>query len=413
MQTFTGFEYLLIDCANQFGLDKALFDDRIQWATDNLDDLEELAMDADERPLYEKAVQAIRKAQAGEPTGHMVGFDAVCSGMQIMSTLTGCESGADATGLIDPNRRADAYTDCTALMGKILGMVLTNGRKDVKQAVMTVLYGSKKEPKNLFGEGTEELNAFYKAMFKLAPGACELLEDLLNSWQPYALVHEWKLPDGYDARVKVMEKVEKRIEVDELDHATFSYEYWENAGQEKGLSNVANVIHSIDAYVLRCLIRRCNYDPKMMERASHHIQRILLERSMGAVADDDFWLPEDVKAMQKRYHATDMADIRILDYCCPLDLAMLSTEHLKSLAGIVNSMLEHKPFPIISVHDEFKCHANNMNHLRKHYINIFAEMADASILDDILSQLYGADGTFPKKSRNLSQKILNSNYALS
>ena len=29
---YTGFEYLLIDCANAYGLDKLLFEDRIQWA---------------------------------------------------------------------------------------------------------------------------------------------------------------------------------------------------------------------------------------------------------------------------------------------------------------------------------------------------------------------------------------------
>ena len=69
--------------------------------------------------MYLKAVAAVRKAQAGTPTGHLVGFDAVCSGMQIMSALTGCHKGAHATGLVDPNHRADAYTDCTNLMSQL------------------------------------------------------------------------------------------------------------------------------------------------------------------------------------------------------------------------------------------------------------------------------------------------------
>lgn len=414
MQTFTGFEYLLIDAANQYGLDKKLFEERLQWAAANLDVLEEYAEKADEPELYVKAVGAIRKAQAGQPTGHMVGFDAVCSGMQIMSALTGCVSGANATGLVDPNRRADAYTDCTKLMGDILGTPQQGNRADVKQAVMTVLYGSKKEPKNLFGEDTPELNAFYKAMYKMAPGACELLQDLLDSWQPYALVHEWTLPDGYDARVKVMEKVQKRLEVDELDHATFTYEYYENVGSEKGLSNVANVVHSVDAYLLRSLIRRCNYDRELMEWAAHHIERILLERVAGlATSRDEFWFSDDFRRLRERYEATMMPDIRILDYCQEYELEALTSHHLRALGTIVNSMLVHKPFPIVSVHDDFKCHPNNMNHLRQHYIDIFAEMADSTILNDILSQLYGTPGTFPKKSSGLSTKIRGSNYALS
>lgn len=43
MKTFTGWQYLLIDLANQFGHDKLTFEDRIQWAEANLNDLEALA----------------------------------------------------------------------------------------------------------------------------------------------------------------------------------------------------------------------------------------------------------------------------------------------------------------------------------------------------------------------------------
>lgn len=80
MQTFTGYEYLLIDAANNFGLDKLLFEERINWATQNLSNLETMASLAETKPLYIKAVMAIRKAQAGLPMSHVVGLDAVCSG---------------------------------------------------------------------------------------------------------------------------------------------------------------------------------------------------------------------------------------------------------------------------------------------------------------------------------------------
>lgn len=139
--------------------------------------------------------------------------------IQIMSAITGCEAGARATGLVDPNVRADAYTSVTQVMNDFLheqGITVDVPRKNAKEALMTTMYGSKAKPIEIFGEKTPELGAFYKAAQQVAPGAWELLQDLIGAWQPWALVHEWKLPDGYDARVKVMEKKTSRIEVDEL-----------------------------------------------------------------------------------------------------------------------------------------------------------------------------------------------------
>jgi len=82
MRIYTGFEVICIDIANQFGLDKKLFEDRIYWVTSIIDRLEVLGDKPHwkEKPLYIKAVAALRTIQKGEPTGHMCGLDAVCSG---------------------------------------------------------------------------------------------------------------------------------------------------------------------------------------------------------------------------------------------------------------------------------------------------------------------------------------------
>lgn len=138
MLRYTGFEYLLIDVANHFGMDKELFETRIQWGRDNLDTLESLTAQAESPLLFAKAVMAIRKAQLKVPTGHLVAMDACCSGLQIMSAVTGCISGARATGLVDPNRRADAYTEQTSRMQGILGSNFNVSRKDAKNALMTL-----------------------------------------------------------------------------------------------------------------------------------------------------------------------------------------------------------------------------------------------------------------------------------
>lgn len=219
MEKFSGWEYLLIDVCNQWGGDKWTFDIRIKWATDNLHQLELLANDAETKPLYMKAVQAIRKAQAGLPTGHLVELDACCSGLQVLSAITGCVSGATMCGLVDPTVRADAYATVTELMNEELqeqNITVDIPRKQAKESTMTVFYGSKQKPIEIFGKDTPQLNAFYSTITTHAPGAWEALQDMLDAWQPYALKHEWVLPDGFESRVKVMKKKEVRIEVDEL-----------------------------------------------------------------------------------------------------------------------------------------------------------------------------------------------------
>ena len=413
MRSYTGYEWLLIDACNQWGGDKLRFEERIQWAEANLQNLENLADQAETKPLYIKAVMAIRKAQKGLPTGHMVAVDGVCSGAQLMSVLTGCVAGATATGLVDPDRRADAYTQLTDEMNKILGGVLSVSRKDAKQALMTTLYGSKKTPETIFGKDTPEYKAFYQALKIVAPGAWALLQILLNSWNSYALFHAWKLPDGYDARVKVMEKKQVRIEVDELDHASFTYQFYENQGSKKGLSNAANVVHSCDAYALREMHRRCNYDKGVITQAHEAIEATLNQRKLGLAQPSEATEAHGkVAYYMEQYRRSTLASAVILPYLNQGTAAMLTTEHLERLLKITTGMLAHKPFPLVTVHDAFASHANNVNQVRWHYKEILADMAESNLLDDLLSQLYKEPCTFDKLSFNLPELIRNSEYGL-
>lgn len=423
MQRFTGWQYLLIDVANQYGLDKELFETRIEWATKNLDKLEELASTADNKPLFLKACMAIRKAQQGIPSGHLVGFDGVCSGMQIMSALTGCLAGAEATGMVDPNKRADAYTAVTEAMNALLGNQGSDQikvkRSDAKKATMTSLYGSKAQPVKIFGKDTAELDAFYAAMNQVAPGPWNLLQDLLASWQPNALAHEWQLPDGFNAKVKVMTKVDEddprsRVEVDELGHSSFTYVYYINEPQKKGLANAANVVHSIDAYVLRCIHRRCNYDREMVENVDQLMSIAVTTRALSCNINGSQEITDpNIEYYVGLWEETGMADVVILPHITAENVLQVPTELLRKLMGITFEMLQHKPFPVVTIHDEFKCHPNNMNVLRQQYINVMAELAESTVLDYILSSIYGRKGTYPKLSHNLGSYIRKSNYALS
>lgn len=220
------------------------------------------------------------------------------------------------------------------------------------------------------------------------------------------------MPDGYDARVKVMQKKEARIEVDELDHATFTYEFYENAGAKAGISLPANVTHSIDAYVLRCIHRRCNYDQYVVRDAEELLGAELFKREAGI----DVAGTREVEKLAyyvAQYQRSEMADVAILPYLTAVDMGYLTTQHIMDLLVIVKGMLQYKPFEVVTIHDEFKCHPNNMNYLRQQYINVMAELAESNVLDDVLSQLHKRSGHFKKLSNNLGTLIRQSNYALS
>jgi len=411
----TGYDWLLCDIANQHysGLDKLTFDKRIEWTKTNIDslELEVFAEDWKTQPQYIKAVMALRKAQQGIPTGHLVGVDATCSGAQIMSVLTGCHVGAEATGLVNPDRRADLYTDCTAQMNLEPGINVNVPRADIKQALMTVLYGSEKQPEIIFGKDSEELALFYKTVSALVPGAVRLLSVLRNSWQPMALKHSVELPDGFHAHLPVMAQNEAKIEIDELNHSTFQFTWTENLGAEKGLSNIANAVHATDAYVLRSVIRRCNYDEFLYDWAQFKLGEVLLFRALGD--DPSYTSNDDVDRFIKLYERTGMADVVIIPHLCDYSIAALSTAHIQGLLKIVDSMT-HKPFPVMCVHDAFYSHPNNVNNVRKHYKNILAEMSESTLLDSLLTDLYGHECEFEKMgSEPLGNKIRNSQYALS
>ena len=414
---YTGYEYILIDIANQYGKDKLIFEQRIQWTRDNLLGLELLADEADCKPLYLKAVMALRKAQQGIPSGHRVGLDAVCSGTQIMAVLTGCMAGADATGLVDPNRRADAYTQCTEVMKSLLGNAFALDRKDIKRAFMTSFFGSKRVPKVLFGEATPELGAFYQALETIAPGPWALMEVLLNSWQGGAKCHDWKLPDGFDAHIPVMIDKDCTIEVDELDGSTFTMYYKVNGGLPNGhmkaKSNAANVVHSVDGMIVREMHRRCNYNRGVMEYVASCIEAEQVRRMLGGVRDKDYIdVSGKLGYYMEQYRRSGMPCAVILPHIDSLNVQGLETKHLKALSRMVNGMLEHKSFELVTVHDEFSAHPNNLNWVRQHYIDILAELADAEVLSDILSQIHGKKGHYPKLSKNLSASIRASSYAI-
>ena len=255
MQLFSGLDYTKIAVANAFGNDKDVWDDRIDWAEKFLEKQSAHTMKkADEPFLMKKAVNAYNDAVAGVPTGYIMGVDATSSGLQIMAALSGCLTTASNVNLIDTGSREDIYLKVAKRMQELCPH-LTITRKLLKHPIMTFFYNSKAQPEGVFGKDTPELDAFYACLHELLPGAMQVMAWIQACWNPEATEHKWTLPDNHVAKPLVMDYVDSKIEVEELGKATFTHRAKIVMADEKGLSLPANVIQSIDGYVVRMMIR--------------------------------------------------------------------------------------------------------------------------------------------------------------
>ena len=257
MQHFTGLEYLKIDIANAAGMDKLTWNQRINWVNDNIDILESEGMVslADEPMLYLKAVKALRKTEAGIPSGHAMGLDVTSSGLQVMAALSGCKDTARAVNMINTGRREDSYTRIANEMNTHLPLHEQVTRSDVKKPIM-VKYYNKSNFSEYFTEVQEEV--FHKVIGGMFKGA-DAVMDLINQyWDPYALQHSFTMPDGHKVIIKVTEMVNARIQVDELSGTTFTYRFEANMPSIRSTSLVPNAIHATDAYIAREMVRRAH-----------------------------------------------------------------------------------------------------------------------------------------------------------
>lgn len=254
MIKFTGLEYLKIDIANLFGMDKFTWQERLDWFEDHQFQLEHIAKYASEFLMYTKAVKAYRDTIQNKPTGHIMYLDSTNSGMQVMAALSGCKQTALATNMIDPNVRMDSYGAVTKSMNGLLNQEDQVTRDDMKYPTMTHYYG--KLTQDTLNENQQ--NAFYNVLSNSFTGAELVKNSITAAWNPNALEHTWELPDGHVAKVKVTEMANVKIEVDELGHTSFSYRYESNESSTRSTSLAPNIIHSIDAYIVREMTRRCN-----------------------------------------------------------------------------------------------------------------------------------------------------------
>lgn len=401
MQKFTPKEYLKIDVANSFGLDKKSWQERISWFDENEDKLSELMYQADEPAMFFAGVQAWEAVKRGEPIGYPISLDATSSGLQILAALTGDTSAAQLCNVINTGNREDAYTRVYEFMLSVVGESAKVEREDTKRAIMTSLYGSQAVPKEVFGEGML-YNVFISSMKLLAPAAWELNETFLNLWDPTALVNSWVLPDNFHVHVKIMTKITEVVHVFNEPIDTVRQI---NAPVEKGRSLGANTIHSIDGLIVREIVRRCSYDPEQVRRVKGILEG---RKEMETFTSSENF--EMVKNLWGNYKYSGYLSARILDYID--EDSVFGLDDRQPVLELIES-LPKKPFTVITVHDCFRCLPNYGNDLREQYNRQLMLIAKSNLLQFLLCQIIGKPIRIGKLNPDMWKQIMDSDYALS
>jgi hypothetical protein len=406
-ETINPMQWLAIDVANNFGMDKYTFAQRIEWVKQYFFVLETFTPQAKKQIAFAKAVKALRMASAGEIVHHPVGLDASSSGIQIMSALMRCRIGCENTNLIG-NACNDAYQVGTRLYNEVNQTDQIFERDLVKKAIMTYYYGSVETPKKLF-QTEENLDAFYEAMELLAPGANRLLQLLVSAWDSQAYEYEWTMPDGYEVYIPILES-----ESQEMLHPQLSVPVtmiaMKQVNKEKSVSLAANMVHSIDAYILRSMVRRLHYNKGQTEKAFKLIEAEKVYRANNGKTIVTPGIDDRFLAKQKLFEYSQMVDVSIIPYLNKNSIRMLSIRHLEQLSQVMERMLSHKSFEVMTIHDDFRAHPNNVGRMADEYRQIMAELSNSNSLHFLLKQL-GVN--FKPAPNYIGHLIKYTQYALS
>ena len=311
--TDRGWYWLKVDLANHYGLDKLLFDDRVSFIDINIDSMlanpKEWMDKADEPLLFLSALESYRESLKTGYSDQIVRLDATTSGPQLMSVLMRDKEAMQKLNVIGSDTRYDFYT---LIAKRVYELTPDNKlwgdnidfkaiRSIVKKPIMTHYYNSTAKPKELLGEG-EVLEAFYQAISENSSGAESLKEFINDLWDDKKEYNSWYMPDNHFVHCPVIGQKKSRIEVAEMSGGKAYMNFISNEiipGEMAKRSLCPNVIHAIDAFVLRTIVMMCN---------DHNIDVSPIHDSFGVHANDCDYLRKAYRNVLARLYREPIID---------------------------------------------------------------------------------------------------------
>jgi AAA+ ATPase superfamily predicted ATPase len=156
--------------------------------------------------------------------------------------------------------------------------------------------------------------------------------------------------------------------------------------------------------MLRELNRRCNYDTTQVIQALEALK-------------DPFILPDScdkLEELQKLYERFIQPSVVSIEYITYRNAGLLSESHREDLINILERMLQHPPFEITNIHDEFKCLPNHVNRMKEEYKELLVEMYCSDWWFEVAQELTGEDLSCIKSEvePEVIDQIRKVNYAI-
>lgn len=295
-------------------------------------------------------------------------------------------------------------------------------RKVIKKSLMAWGYGGSAGLCSLTQTKPEQLNAVMADIAKDLGfiGIYGMRQACLDAWDEDALEHKWELPDGYEIHQVITQDTfardiltgqyiypAKRVEITLNGKQRGIDCRWSKVGKrskkESGTRSIgANLIHSLDAFLMREIVRRCKQD-----------FNIKPEEFKEVITSGSDIVVQDAKAMDiyNMWKDTNVVSLNILNHLHYGDY--LPRPYWEAIVEVINA-LPKEGFDIRPIHDEFACLPRFANSMRKQFNMLIAELYKSNMLDYFCNQFELLD-IKPMNDVNpeMVERILEADYLLS
>lgn len=258
-------------------------------------------------------------------------------------------------------------------------------RDHIKKSDMIGGYGAgkvlvakqlKTDLKELYFEGVEDY--FYKAQDNITPMVSILKETFQTLWDDGRVDYKWTLPDGFVAHLRPEEACE--IEVNPFGQFPIKMVARAVNPTSRNTTLGVSIIHSVDGFIAREMVNRCNYNEEALMKTLVEI--------------DDYLLLNQDSTSTEGYKESSLLIGGFISHAVieRLDEEMMARISLKNLWLIRDKIiktLDYKKFPILTRHDGFASHPNHSRKMQEIHRDIKAELTDSYLLEAIIEEITG------------------------